>query len=312
MTSTNDTRSPDHDRSSTEILCLGEVLWDALPEGLFLGGALYNVACHLTALGEPSALVSRVGEDTLGREILRRIRASEMTTDLVQKDPNLQTGFVEVSLSDDGVADYVIVEPVAWDAIATTDALVERAAAARAVVFGSLAQRSDISRRTIQHLCDVTSGVKIYDVNLRPPYTSREIVESSLRAADAVKMNNDELATMRGWYQLEAGLKPAVETVADRFDLSTCCITCGSEGAYLWHAGAWIFHPGHDVVVRDTVGAGDAFLAALLAGLLADDDPGEVLSRANRLGAYVASRSGATPAYDAPSLDSLTALPLPQ
>lgn len=299
-----------HPAADAGILCVGEVLWDALPEGLFLGGALYNVARHLHALGQPVQLVSRVGDDTLGREILRRMRAAGLSTDLVQIDADHRTGFVEVRLDAEGVADYVIVEPVAWDAIATTKRLASRAETAQALVFGSLAQRSDVSRRTIQTLCDVTNGVTVYDVNLRPPYTSRDVVEASMRAADVVKLNDDELTTLRGWYDLPSTLTGGVETLGDRFDVATCCVTCGPDGAYLWHDGAWTYHAGFDVAVRDTVGAGDSFLAALLAGLLAGDAPDDVLRRANRLGAFVASRSGATPEYDVPTLDAISTLSL--
>src|SRR5258705_6263474 len=147
----------------SEILCVGEVLWDALPEGLFLGGAPFNVACHLRAAGAAVTMVSRVGDDRLGDEVLRRAARYGVGTDLVQTDPDLPTGFVRVSVDASGSPGYEILAPAAWDAIAPTEALRGRAANARAIVFGSLAQRSPISRDTIQRLCG-TNALMVFDV----------------------------------------------------------------------------------------------------------------------------------------------------
>src|SRR5919199_1152718 len=138
------------DPDRAEVLCVGEVLWDALPAGLFLGGAPFNVACHLRAAGVPVALVSRVGADLLGEEVLRRVARYGVATDLVQVDPALPTGFVRVTIGEHDTPTYDIVEPAAWDAVALTGALLDRAAAARAVVFGTLAQRSAVTRRTVE------------------------------------------------------------------------------------------------------------------------------------------------------------------
>lgn len=284
--------------SGGEILCVGEVLWDSLPEGLFLGGALFNVAGHLHALHEPSLLVSRVGDDILGEEVLRRMHSRGMSTDLVQIDSERPTGFVRVALDDDGAPTYEIDDPVAWDALAWTDALAERAASARAVVIGSLSQRSRRSAHTVQSVCHTTDGLVVYDVNLRPPHTGRPVVEASLHHADVVLLNDEELRHLQQWFDLSDEPRPSISALADRFALHACCVTHGADGASLWTARTWSTHPGYSVEVRDTVGAGDAFLAAFLSGFLAGHSGETLLTLANRLGAYVASHPGALPSYD--------------
>lgn len=293
-----------------DILCAGEVLWDALPQGLFLGGAPFNVAAHLHALGRPSTLVSRVGNDLLGSEVRRRMHHRGMSTSFVQIDPDLDTGFVRVALDAEGTAEYDILHPVAWDAIAWTEALAERAPSAQAVVFGSLAQRSEPSRHTIQTLCTNTDGLVVYDVNLRPPHTDRPIVETSLRHADVVKLNDEELEQVRRWFDLPSGLRFSAEALANRFSLQACCVTRGGDGAALWRDDRWHTHPGYDVTVADTVGAGDAFLAALLSGLLANTDDERLLDLANRMGAFVASQAGAIPSYDLEGVEEIEQIAL--
>jgi fructokinase len=279
---------------NSEVLCVGEVLWDALPEGLFLGGAPFNVACHLRAAGTPVSMVSRIGDDRLGDEVLRRAARYGVGVDLVQVDPALPTGFVRVSIDDSGNPDYEILEPAAWDAIAPSESLLARAARARAIVFGTLAQRHAISRSTIQRLWD-TDALMVFDVNLRPPFEDREIVKRSLQRADVVKISDDELRRVADWFGLQGSPRETVAALAEVFACSVVCVTRGSAGAALWHDGKWSEHPGFTVEVRDTVGAGDAFLAVLLAGLLAGGPDSALLQHANLIGAYVATQFGALP-----------------
>jgi fructokinase len=293
-----------------DILCVGEILWDALPDGLFLGGAPFNVARHLHALGKPVAFASRVGDDQLGREARRRLRAQGLDAALVQTDDTLPTGFVRVALDPDtGEPDYEIVAPAAWDALARTDVLTERAETAAALVYGSLAQRATPSRQTIQRLWQ-TDALRVFDVNLRPPYDDRAVVEPSLEAADVVKLNDAELDRMRTWFSLADGTEAAMADLADAFGCRVVCVTGGGDGARLWKAGECWHHPGYTVEVEDTVGAGDAFLSALLAGLLGGRTGTALLDLANRLGAYVAARPGAMPAYEVATLDDVGNLPL--
>jgi fructokinase len=281
------------------VLCVGEVLWDSLPEGLFLGGAPFNVACHLRATGTAVSTVCRVGAARLGDEALRRAARYGVGTDLMQVDPTLPTGFVRVHVDERGNGSYEICEPVAWDAIEATEALLARAAKARAIVFGSLAQRSDTSRATIERLWQVAAphAVLVFDVNLRPPYESVDHVRASLAKADVVKLSDAELTRLSEWIGWRDGeQREMMQDLAREFRCDVVCVTRGRGGAALLHAGVFTEHPGFPAEVRDTVGAGDAFLAVLLAGLLAGTSDAELLQHANLVGAYVVTQFGALPA----------------
>jgi len=278
-----------------EILCVGELLWDALPAGLFLGGAPFNVACHLRAAGAAVTMITRVGADQLGDEARRRVARFGVSTDLVQVDTSLPTGFVRVTVADDGNAAYDILEPAAWDNLETTRTLLERADAAQAVVFGTLAQRGGVTRDTLRRILD-TRALKVLDVNLRPPYDDREIIRDSLRRADVVKLNEEEMQRLASWLDLRGDLQQSTAALAETFRCYTVCVTRGPHGAALWRDGRWSEHPGFEVDVRDTVGSGDAFLAVLLAGLLKGTDDEALLHHANLIGAYVATQHGAVPA----------------
>jgi fructokinase len=279
-----------------EILCIGEVLWDALPSGLFPGGAPFNVACHLRMLGERVAIASCVGDDVLGEEAVRRLVRRGMDPSLIRIHPTLPTGFVRAELDADGDARYEIVEPAAWDAIEVNDAMTASAAKARAVVFGSLAQRHATSRESILQLVRL-AAFSVFDVNLRPPYDKPEIVEESLHDSDLVKLNGQELLRLSEWFGLPGAERTACEAVASRFGCHAVVVTRGAAGAALWREGRWTEHPGIRTAVRDTIGAGDAFLAALLFRLIDGCPDSEALRFANEVGAFVASRDGATPEY---------------
>jgi fructokinase len=280
--------------SRTEVLCVGEVLWDALPAGLFLGGAPFNVACHLRAAGVPAAMVSRVGHDRLGEEIQRRATRYGVAVDLLQVDETLPTGFVRVSLDDAGTPAFEIIAPAAWDAIALNDQLLERAAKARAIVFGSLAQRHATTRATIERLWK-GDALMVFDANLRTPYDDKEVVRRSLRRAEVVKLNNVELRKLITWFNLPADAREAVASLAETFDCAIVCVTRGQDGSLMWHDGTFTEHAGFEVEVVDTVGSGDAFLAVLLAGVLSGAPDSAILQHANLIGAYVATQSGAVP-----------------
>ena len=281
--------------SRGEILCVGELLWDALPAGLFLGGAPFNVACHLRAAGAAVTMVTRVGADQLGDEARRRAARFGVSTDLLQVDTSLPTGFVRVTVADDGNAAYDILEPAAWDNLETTRTLLDRADDAQAIVFGTLAQRSAVTRDTLRRILD-SRALKVLDVNLRPPYDDREIIRDSLRRADVVKLNEEEMQRLASWLDLRGDLQQSTAALAETFRCYTVCVTRGPHGAVLWRDGRWSEHPGFEVEVRDTVGSGDAFLAVFLAGLLNGTDDEALLHHANLIGAYVATQHGAVPA----------------
>lgn len=291
-----------------EILCVGELLWDSLPSGLFLGGAPFNAACHLSASGSQVAMVSRVGDDRLGEEAVRRAAGYGVKTDLVQVDPTLRTGFVRATIDDSGEARYEILGPAAWDAIEETDELIRRAMAARAIVFGSLAQRDPRSRATIDRLWR-SPALMVFDINLRPPHDDRDVVARSLRRADVVKLTRDELRWLRRQLELPKDEEGAAREIARAYACEVVCVTRGSDGAALLRHGEWTEHPGFPVEVRDTVGAGDAFLAVLLTGILGDVDSPSLLQNANLIGAYVSTQFGAVPADQPTSVPALPRRP---
>ena len=286
------------------ILCVGEVLWDSLPAGLFLGGAPFNVACHLQALGENTAFAGRVGDDELGREIRRRMESRGLSGDLVQVDPELETGFVAVTLDARGSPTFRIVEPSAWDRLEPTPGLLDAARAARAVVYGSLAQRSETTRETIQNMLAL-SPRRVFDVNLRPPFVDRSVIEAGLQGAYLLKLNEDEWSRFVEWWGLPAELDRGARALAKAFGVQAVCVTRGDRGAALWRDGRAFEDPGFRADVVDAVGAGDAFLAGLLSGLLAGKAPAEALDFACALGAFVVTRRGATPQHDRGEIEKI-------
>jgi fructokinase len=274
------------------ILALGEVLWDLLPGGRQLGGAPANFAYHAAQLGADARIVSAVGDDELGREVLTRQRTLGLDTSLITVDPSHPTGTVTVSL-EAGQPTYTIHEGVAWDFIPTMPQTLEMAARADCVCYGTLAQRNDASRRTIQAVLGRAraGAVRVYDINLRQHYFDREVVDQSLRAATVLKINDEEfprlMALLGGGSSLFDGY-PALTVVAQ---------TRGGRGSELWTRDGESFeHLGFRAnPLVDAVGAGDAFTAALAMGLLRGWPLARINDAANRLAAYVCTRAGATP-----------------
>jgi fructokinase len=282
---------------SGPILCIGEVLWDALPSGLYLGGAPFNAACHLAAMEEPVVFASRVGDDELAREIRVRMKERGVSAEYLQLDGDHPTGFVRVTLDESGIPSYEILQPSAWDAIEMTEDLRTVAHQAKAMVFGSLAQRSPVSRATIGATAEIVP-YKVLDINLRPPFVEQDVVAASLKLASLVKLNDEELDILAGWFDLGQGGEKQVRALAEKFSCESVCVTKGARGAFLLHGDKFHETPGLKVDVADTVGAGDAFLAGLLSSLLSGASGSDALRRANALGAYVASRAGAIPERD--------------
>ncbi len=287
-----------------EIICIGEVLWDSMPEGLFLGGAPFNVACHLHMLGKPVKMISRIGDDELGNQVLRRLNMKNMSTELIQTDNEHPTGIVNVNLEAVDNPGYDIVYPVAWDFISADDKNMDAARSAGVAIYGSLGQRHEVSRRTIRKtLSQDATGV--FDINLRPPYDDKQIVEETLKKSKIVKLNDGELKRLCDWFDLPAEPESACRALCRKFSCDTVCITRGGQGAALLHREEWNEHSGYRVEVKDTVGSGDAFLAGLLIGILDENTNHEILNYANALGAFVAGKSGATPKLDRKAIAGL-------
>ncbi len=291
------------------VICFGEVLWDILPTGQQPGGAPFNVAVHLHQLGQPVELISRVGDDELGRELLAFIESKGLSTAHVQQGHTHLTGVVKANVDDANEVVYKIVQPVAWDYIHYESALAELVAQADVLVYGSLVARQAGSRETLYRLLE-NARFRVFDVNLRPPHYTKEITKYLLGKSHLVKMNHHELAELMEWF----GHGPvhdrteAMQWLAERYQLHAVCVTCGADGALLWTGGRLYRAPGLSVEVRDTIGSGDAFLAALLKGWLAGEEPEAMLRFACAAGALVATHQGATPALTAADITELLAL----
>lgn len=295
--------------SDERVTVIGEALWDSLPQGLFLGGAPANVACHLNELGRAPKVVSRVGDDELGREVLRRLESRGLDVSNVQVDTGgIPTGFVVVTMQG-AMPSYDIVQPSAWDAMAATDDLIEAARGA-VLVYGSLAQRDARSASAIDAAAAVASR-RVFDINLRAPFIDPELCVRHARGCWLLKLNDDELPEMVEWCGLagevdKSNVIAAACAVRDALECENLCVTRGGDGAALVaSSGAVAQHPGFEVTAVDTVGAGDSFLAALLDALLAGAGPAAALERACRVGAFVATQQGATPAHDAALIEAL-------
>ena len=279
------------------ILAVGEVLWDLLPQGKQLGGAPANFTYHCRSLGADARLVSRVGADDLGRAVEERLRELGLPTETLQRDPGAPTGTVDVVLAADGQPQYTIREGVAWDRIAADAGAMAAANRAHAVCFGSLAQRSTVSRGAIRELVAgaPAGALRVLDVNLRPPFVDREVVAASLELADVLKLNDQELPVLAGMFGIAGDDRAAMAGLARRFDLAMVALTRGEGGSLLMADDGWSECPGLKVEVADTIGAGDAFTAALVVGRLEGRPLEEVNRHANAIAAFVCSRPGGTP-----------------
>ena len=288
------------------IACFGEMLWDVLPTGKQPGGAPLNVAVHLHNFGLDAQIISRVGHDDLGAELVAFVDSKGISTRYVQRGQTHLTGVVKANVSDSMEVTYKIVKPVAWDYIQYDAALSELVESAEAFVFGSLAARHAPSRETLYRLLQ-RAPLKVFDVNLRPPHYSRDVVTYLLRQADIVKLNHHELAEIMGWFGVSSTEETALRWLAERFQLQAVCLTKGADGAALWVGQQQYSSPGIAVQVQDTIGSGDAFLAALLRGWLAGQPPADYLAFACAAGSLVASCRGATPAISEAQVLALAA-----
>ena len=291
----------------SRILGIGELLWDMLPTGPQLGGAPANYSVMASRLGNEVSVLSRIGDDALGKEALAVLKPFPVDCGQLQIDPSQPTGRVTVELNL-GQPSYTIHQPVAWDFLEATAGWREAAGEADAVCFGSLAQRSERSRQAIHAIVKRTRKQcqRIFDVNLRAPFYSAQIIRESLPLASVVKMNDVEVPLVQEMLGIpvvgasSAGqLRAGAEGLLEKFpQLTLVAITRGGEGSLLVGHSGWDIHPGIQVAVADTIGAGDAFTAAMTHYLLLGA-PLKVLNEAgNRWGSYIASQPGATPSIE--------------
>lgn len=289
---------------SAPVVCFGEVLWDMLPGGERPGGAPLNVAIHLKRLGRDPLLVSSVGTDLPGSDLLQFLHASRMDLRYIQRVEDSPTGKVLVSLDEKKNATYEICEPAAWDQIQFVDELQGLADKAGLIIFGSLASRNSLTRGTLRKFLAQSSAVRLLDVNLRPPHGKPEVVLPLLHAADFVKLNDEELKRIAGWFDRKGNERDLMMWLSGTFGCRLVCVTRGDHGAAFLSGSKWVEHPGFKVEAIDTVGAGDAFLAGLVARLSDGASPGDALAFACATGAFVASQTGAVPDYRQEDIDA--------
>ncbi|MGC2635733.1 MAG: carbohydrate kinase [Acidobacteriaceae bacterium] len=298
------------------VVGLGELLWDVFPEGPRLGGAPANFAVMCGRLGDHAVIASRVGTDAPGQQARRLLESLPVDLSYLQADAEFATGTVTVAL-EEGEPHYTIHEPVAWDRLAFTHEWRELAGRADAVCVGTLAQRSAISRETILEFLDATrpACVRIFDVNLRPPFVSAEVLRATLARATLVKLNAHELpevlvatgaSPFAARAQDEEELLRGARVLLDRYPARLVCVTMGGEGSLLVTRETFHRHEGVATVVRDTVGAGDAFTAALAHGYLEGATLATMNEAGNRWGAWMASQPGAMPPLPGATLAAVT------
>lgn len=280
------------------VVGMGEALWDVLPEGKKIGGAPANFAYHVSQFGLPSCVVSAVGEDALGKEIVENF-TSKGLNQLIDEVP-YPTGTVQVEIDPAGIPQYDIKENVAWDNIPYTDLLADLAGRTKAVCFGSLAQRNVVSRDTINSFLDAmpdTDGtLKVFDVNLRQGFYTKEILCNSMKRCNILKINDEELVAVSRMFGYPGiDLQDKCWILLGKYNLRMLILTCGINGSYVFTPGNVSFQPTPKVEVADTVGAGDSFTAAFIASILKGKSVAEAHSLAVRTSAFVCTQKGAMP-----------------
>lgn len=278
------------------ITCFGEILWDVLPTSKQPGGAPMNVAADLRNFGLNAQLISRVGSDDLGRELLDFLAQKGIPLDLIQVGQSHLTGVAKANISDSNEVTYKIVQPVAWDYIQLVPSLLDTVRQSDLFVYGSLVARSTQSHETLLSLLEIAPR-KVFDVNLRAPHYERTTVETLLYYANIAKINEHELVELSSWYGEETDLHQAMNQLRRRYKLETLCVTLGEKGAVLLNETGLYSQLGFPVDVEDTIGSGDAFLAAFLYKTLQGESPKKTLEFACATGAYVATQRGATPLF---------------
>lgn len=285
--------------------CFGEVLWDVFPTHKKIGGAPLNVAVRLESMQNETSIISKIGNDKKGRKLIDFLKINNVDTTGIQIDSEFKTGKVKVVLDDSGSASYTINHPRAWDKIELTTIAQNLTKDADAFIYGSLASRDEVSRNTLYELLKIAK-YKIFDVNLRKPHYTAEVLSHLMNEADFIKFNDDEI------YEIADLIGPSspsfdqtVLFIAEQTNTKCICVTRGSQGAVLYFDGAFYYNSGYQIVVVDTVGAGDSFLATLINKIMKKADPQDALDYACAIGALVASHEGANPIIEEEEITNL-------
>lgn len=284
-------------KNNLQVVCFGEVLWDNFPSGKKPGGAVMNVAYHLKNLGVNSHLISRVGTDQNGTELMQVMKDSGADTTFVQLDQAHKTSTVEVTTDQDNEVRYEIVKPVAWDYIEFENPHIRLVAQADAIVYGSLSGRCETSRATLAQLLALAS-YKVMDVNLRAPDYEPEYITTLLHQTDLLKLNLEELTIISDWFSKDCQTETArIELLRNKFDIPEIVVTKGSKGASYYGDQTEHHWSAYAIQVADTVGSGDSFLAGLLAMKLSNEYINDTLDFAVGLSAFITTKAGACPPY---------------
>jgi len=292
------------DLKKKTVVCYGEVLWDIFPTETKPGGAPMNVAYHLRKFGVDSRMISRVGDDEAGKKLLTLLNEWDIPTENCQIDKTYETGKVKATVLPGNEMRYCIQSPVAWDYIEAESSYDSLVSEADAFVFGSLVTRNDTSRETLYQLIE-KAKFNVFDINLRQPFYSPEIIEYLLGKCNLLKLNETELGLIITWFLNEnTEEEAAVRTLQEKFNIDEVIVTKGGDGACYYTRSEFYSFPAFKVTVKDTCGSGDSFLAAFLAKKFENVSPKTSMIYATGLGAFVASHEGACPAYDILQLES--------
>ena len=289
----------------SRVVSFGEILWDKLPSGKVPGGAPLNFAYRLNSFQNSLSIISKVGDDSSGKMLTDFLNKKGLDTEHIQISKIYKTGEVNVSIDKNGIADYDILNPVAWDDISLNLKNKELTKNSSVFVFGSLICRNIISRRTLKELLKI-APFKLFDINLRSPYYNMNLIEELMLSSDFIKFNYEEIEEISTIYiNKKATLENMIETISEKTKTKNICVTMGEKGACYYTNNSFYYQDGFKINVLDTVGAGDSFLATLVEGILNKTKPQEILKKACAVAALVASKEGATPAVSMTEINDL-------
>lgn len=277
-----------------DVICFGETLWDVFPDKKVVGGAPLNVSLRLHKLGAHSRMISRIGQDQDGDKLIEFLKKESFDHSLIQSDAEYPTGNVQVHLDKNNTATYTISEPVAWDHIVVKQNDIEGVSTADAFLFGSLCCRNKTSKNTLfEYLSH--AKFKVFDANLRPPFYTMELIVELMKMSDMIKLNDEELEEIAKFFSIDSkSIENRIKHLSELTHTSHICVTLGAKGAVYFTNGKFFKNPGYKVIVVDTVGAGDSFLASLVYQSILGVPPQESLDFACAMGSLVASKNGAT------------------
>lgn len=289
----------------SRVVSFGEILWDKLPSGKVPGGAPLNFAYRLNSFQNSLSIISKVGDDSLGKGLTDFLNKNGLGTEYIQISKIYKTGEVNVSIDKNGIADYDILNPVAWDDISLNLKNIELTKNSSVFVFGSLICRNMTSRRTLKELLKI-APFKLFDINLRSPYYNMNLIEELMLSSDFIKFNYEEIEEISTIYiNKKATLENMIETISEKTKTKNICVTMGEKGACYYTNNSFYYQDGFKINVLDTVGAGDSFLATLVEGILNKTKPQEILKKACAVAALVASKEGATPTVSMTEINDL-------